>query len=171
MMVKHILSKINIENLIFCGRWLLAPMYVGLLLGEAVYVYRFTVEVWHILCQFNVIKEEELLIAVLGLVDITMIANLITMVTLGGYSIFVKELSLSDKPQWLDHITTGTLKLKMQGAIVGVTSIHLLKSFINISHLPQEEVKQQLIIHAVFLASFFILAFVESLTHKEEAHE
>jgi uncharacterized protein (TIGR00645 family) len=177
-MWKHLLklrnTKMNlleraIERFIFVGRWVLAPMYVGLIVGELIYVYRFLIELTHILGHFTTITEEELLIGMLSLVDITMIGNLIAMVTIGGYSIFVSEINFQDishKPRWLNnHISSGTLKIKMCATLIGITLIHLLKSFINAPHANWNDIGKLLAIHAMFLVSIAVLAGVEKLTH------
>jgi uncharacterized protein (TIGR00645 family) len=158
-----------IERFIFVGRWVLAPMYVGLIVGELIYVYKFLIELFHIMGHFTTITEEDLLIGMLSLVDITMIGNLIAMVTIGGYSIFVSEINFQDlrhKPRWLNnHISSGTLKIKMCATLVGITLIHLLKTFINAENTSWEDLSKLLTIHAIFLISIAVLAGVEKLTH------
>jgi len=157
-----------IEKFIFAGRWLLAPMYVGLIIGEFVYAYKFLESLVELLHQSSTIKETDLLLAVLGLVDITMIGNLIAMITIGGYSIFVREINipgLHGKPRWLNNISSGTLKIKMCASLIGVTSIHLLKTFINIEHAETKEVVAQVAIHLVFLVSIIVMAIVEKMLH------
>jgi len=117
----------------------------------------------------NEITEELLMLGVLTLVDITMVANLLVMVIIGGYATFVSRINLDnhpDKPDWLDKIDAGTLKVKLATALVGISGIHLLKSFINIKEKSNDQVMWQVIIHVVFLLSSVMLAYTEKLMHK-----
>ena len=106
------------------------------------------------------------MLGVLSLVDITMVANLLVMVIIGGYATFVSRLHIEnheDRPEWLEKIDAGTLKVKLAGSLVGVSGIHLLKSFINIAEKDMEHVKWQVIIHGVFLLSAIMLAYTEKI--------
>lgn len=112
------------------------------------------------------------MLGVLTLVDITMVANLLIMVIIGGYSTFVSRLNIdkhSDKPEWLQKVDAGTLKVKLAGSLVGVSGIHLLQIFINIENKDPEDVKWQVIIHIVFLISSLALAFTEKMLHSKHA--
>src|SRR5688572_13847596 len=126
--------KRTMGSLIFLSRWLQAPLYFGLIVAQGVYVYHFMVELWHLLQQAHDIKETEIMLIVLGLIDVVMIANLLIMVIVGGYETFVSRLRLEghpDQPEWLSHVNAGILKVKLATALIGISSIHLLKSFIN----------------------------------------
>ena len=110
------------------------------------------------------------MLGVLTLVDITMVANLLIMVIIGGYSTFVSKMNIGsheDRPDWLEKIDAGTLKVKLAGSLVGVSGIHLLQTFINIENQNLEQVKWQVIIHVVFLLSSVLLAYTETLLHKK----
>ncbi|MCX7978405.1 MAG: TIGR00645 family protein [Bdellovibrionaceae bacterium] len=161
------------EKLIFASRWFQAPMYAGLIVAGVLYAWKFLVELVHIASQVGTLSEEVFMLGVLTLVDITMVANLLIMVIIGGYATFVSRLDLdnhADKPDWLDHIDAGTLKVKLATALVGISGIHLLKSFINITKTDFEQVKWQIIIHVVFLFSSILLAWTEILLARKNKH-
>ncbi|MEI2694373.1 MAG: TIGR00645 family protein [Saprospiraceae bacterium] len=158
------------ERLIFSSRWLQAPLYAGLIIGGVLYAYKFIVELIHLCTSITVISETALMLGVLTLVDITMVANLLIMVIIGGYSTFVSRLDIdqhSDKPEWLQKVDAGTLKVKLAGSLVGVSGIHLLQIFINIENKDPEDVKWQVIIHIVFLISSLALAITEKILHSK----
>jgi uncharacterized protein (TIGR00645 family) len=157
------------EKFIFLSRWLQAPLYAGLILGGMLYTYKFLVELIHLCTVINKITEVELMLGVLTLVDITMVANLLIMVIIGGYSTFVSRLDIDqheDKPEWLQKIDAGTLKVKLAGSLVGISSIHLLQTFINIKNHESEHVMWQVIIHFLFLTSALMLAYTEKILHQ-----
>jgi uncharacterized protein (TIGR00645 family) len=145
------------ENIVFASRWLQLPMYLGLIVASILYAYKFIVELVHITLHIQSITEAELMMGILTLVDIVMVGNLLVMVVIGGYATFVSRLATVenhvDRPDWLDHVDAGTLKIKMAGALVGISGIHLLKAFINITEKSNHEVMWQVIIHGVFLLS------------------
>jgi uncharacterized protein (TIGR00645 family) len=159
-----------IEKIIFASRWVQAPLYVGLIIGGVLYAYKFLMEVIHLVSEINVISESALMLGVLTLVDITMVANLLIMVIIGGYSTFVSKMDIEhheDRPEWLKKVDAGTLKVKLAGSLVGVSGIHLLQVFINIESRNLEHVKWQVIIHVVFLLSSIMLAYSEKLLHEK----
>ncbi len=165
-------NKIEIvfEKLIFSSRWLQAPLYAGLILGGMLYTYKFMVELIHLTTSINEISETALMLGVLTLVDITMVANLLIMVIIGGYSTFISRLNIDqheDKPEWLQKIDAGSLKVKLAGSLVGVSGIHLLQTFINIKNQESEHVMWQVIIHVVFLFSALMLAYTEKILHQK----
>jgi uncharacterized protein (TIGR00645 family) len=158
------------EKLIFFSRWLQAPLYAGLIVGGILYSYKFIIELIHLCTVINKITEVELMLGVLTLVDITMVANLLIMVIIGGYSTFVSRLDIDkheDKPEWLQKIDAGTLKVKLAGSLVGISSIHLLQTFINIKNHESEHVMWQVIIHFLFLISSIMLAYTEKILHQK----
>jgi uncharacterized protein (TIGR00645 family) len=162
--------EIVFEKIIFSSRWLQAPLYAGLIVGGMLYTYKYLVELIHLCTTINEISETALMLGVLTLVDITMVANLLIMVIIGGYSTFVSRLDIDqheDKPEWLQKIDAGTLKVKLAGSLVGVSSIHLLQTFINIKNNESEHVMWQVIIHVVFLFSALMLAFTEKILHQK----
>ncbi|MFF7690309.1 TIGR00645 family protein [Streptomyces syringium] len=150
---------------LFATRWLQAPLYFGLVAAQAVYVYEFFGELWHLL--HSVVSgqsdENSVMLAVLKLVDVVMIANLLIMVIVGGYETFVSRIGLQghrDQPEWLSHVNSNVLKVKLAMAIVGISSIHLLQMFVNIHHMSQRELIWGTTIHMAFIFSACILAYM-----------
>jgi uncharacterized protein (TIGR00645 family) len=159
-----------LPNFIFMSRWLQAPLYLGLIIAQAVYVYRFMVELWHLVSTANTIQETEIMLVVLGLIDVVMIANLLVMVIVGGYETFVSKLRLQghpDQPEWLSHVNAGVLKVKLATAIIGISSIHLLKTFINAPALDDKTLLWQTVIHLAFVVSAVAIALTERLAHPQ----
>ena len=159
----------KLETFIFWSRWLQAPLYLGLIVAQCIYVYLFMLELSHlVLNSFSSTKisETEVMLVVLGLIDVVMIANLLIMVIIGGYETFVSRLDLQnnpDQPEWLSHVNAGVLKIKLSTAIIGISSIHLLKTFINAGNLTEHTIKWQAIIHVIFLLSALSMAWVDRL--------
>jgi len=121
--------------LIFSSRWLQLPLYLGLIVAQGVYVYLFVKELLHLISATPQLGEQEIMLIVLGLIDVVMISNLLVMVIVGGYETFVSRLRLHnhpDQPEWLSHVNASVLKVKLAMAIIGISSIHLLKSFIEV---------------------------------------
>lgn len=156
----------GLERLVFWSRWIQIPMYLGLIVAAVIYAYKFLVELVHLVTSANTLTEELVMLSVLTLVDIVMVANLVIMVVIGGYSIFVSKMDLDsheDKPDWLDHIDAGVLKVKLAGSLASVSGIHLLKSFINASQQDTKTLAFQIAIHVVFLFSTLLLAYTEKV--------
>jgi uncharacterized protein (TIGR00645 family) len=128
--------------LIFSSRWLQLPLYLGLIVAQGVYVVLFLQELWHLVAEATTLGEQQMMLIVLGLIDVVMISNLLMMVIVGGYETFVSRLRLEnhpDQPEWLSHVNASVLKVKLAMAIIGISSIHLLKTFIaagNLTGLP-----------------------------------
>jgi uncharacterized protein (TIGR00645 family) len=119
--------------LIFSSRWLQLPLYLGLIVAQGVYVFLFVKELWHLIHDAAKLTEQAIMLIVLGLIDVVMISNLLVMVIVGGYETFVSRLRLEghpDQPEWLSHVNASVLKVKLAMAIIGISSIHLLKTFI-----------------------------------------
>jgi uncharacterized protein (TIGR00645 family) len=119
--------------LIFSSRWLQLPLYLGLIVAQGVYVFLFVKELWHLILEAPNLNEQTIMLIVLGLIDVVMISNLLVMVIVGGYETFVSRLNLEghpDQPEWLSHVNASVLKVKLAMAIIGISSIHLLKTFI-----------------------------------------
>jgi uncharacterized protein (TIGR00645 family) len=168
---------------IFWSRWLQAPLYVGLIVAQGVYVVHFMVELYHLVHEATSIGEVEIMLMVLGLIDVVMIANLLIMVIIGGYETFVSRLNIRehpDQPEWLAHVNAATMKIKLSMALIGISSIHLLKTFIDVGNVDipadataqmaehilaagQVEVKWQVIIHLTFLVSAIAMAFTDRI--------
>jgi uncharacterized protein (TIGR00645 family) len=181
-----------LSSLIFASRWLQLPLYLGLILAQCVYVFLFGKELWHLLSHSVSMGEQQIMLIVLGLIDVVMISNLLVMVIVGGYETFVSRLRLEghpDQPEWLSHVNASVLKVKLAMAIIGISSIHLLKTFIasgalngiplctpeqmsvaaaNIgiarcSMLTPDGVLWQTIIHCVFILSAIGIAWTDKL--------
>jgi uncharacterized protein (TIGR00645 family) len=163
---------------IFMSRWLQAPLYIGLIVAQGLYVWQFWRELVHLVQQMTVndISDTQIMLIVLGLIDVVMISNLLVMVIVGGWETFVSRLELQnhpDQPEWLSHVNAGVLKVKLATAIIGISSIHLLKTFINASQYDTKVLLWQTTIHLTFVLSAVAIAFTERLTHPpmlEKAH-
>ncbi len=174
--------------LIFGSRWLQLPLYVGLIVAQGIYVVLFLKELWHLFSHTPDFNEQQIMLAVLGLIDVVMISNLLVMVIVGGYETFVSRLNLEghpDEPEWLSHVNASVLKIKLAMAIIGISSIHLLRTFIEAGNLgpggratdyTSEGVMWQTIIHLVFIASAIGIAYVDRISNaavaeaREQAH-
>jgi uncharacterized protein (TIGR00645 family) len=183
---------------IFMSRWLQLPLYVGLILAQCVYVFHFWVELkdligaalgneaalQHILQAVAVpgaelpqkLNETTIMLVVLGLIDVVMISNLLVMVIIGGYETFVSRMNLEshpDQPEWLSHVNASVLKTKLAMAIIGISSIHLLKTFINAGSYTPQVITAQTVIHVVFLLSALAISYTDrltTLTHHDSQH-
>ncbi|MCO5130873.1 MAG: TIGR00645 family protein [Xanthobacteraceae bacterium] len=176
-----------IPLLIFSSRWLQLPLYVGLIVGQAVYAVLFLKELWHLVAHAFDFSEQQIMLVILSLIDVVMISNLLVMVIVGGYETFVSRLNLEghpDEPEWLSHVNASVLKIKLAMAIIGISSIHLLRTFIEAGGLgggrtnyTETGVMWQTIIHLVFIISAVGIAYVDRLlseteraAHMAEAH-
>ena len=190
---KGSLSSLN--SFIFASRWLQLPLYLGLIAAQAVYVFHFWVELVHLLeaafgsqtalqalingigykttAPITTLNETVIMLVVLGLIDVVMISNLLIMVIVGGYETFVSRLNLEghpDQPEWLDHVNASVLKVKLGTAIIGISSIHLLKTFINAANYDEKVLMWQTIIHIAFLLSAIAIAYADRLmSHHDQA--
>ena len=177
-----------LPNFIFMSRWLQLPLYIGLILAQCVYVFHFWVELIdlvgaamgsqtslaHIISAVTVegatrptkLTEATIMLVVLGLIDVVMISNLLIMVIVGGYETFVSRMHLEnhpDQPEWLSHVNASVLKVKLATAIIGISSIHLLKTFINASAYDIKTIVAQTGIHITFLVSAMAIAYCDKL--------
>lgn len=173
-----------LPSLIFASRWLQLPLYLGLIVAQCVYVFLFGKELWHLIHDANALGEQQIMLIVLGLIDVVMISNLLVMVIVGGYETFVSRLGLQghpDQPEWLSHVNASVLKVKLAMAIIGISSIHLLKTFIEAGQLglplctpelatgmpctkfTSTGVMWQTIIHIVFILSALGIAWTDKL--------
>ena len=179
-----------LPTLIFASRWLQLPLYLGLIVAQAVYVWQFGVELVHLVSEVFLHSGEAeqagdaaaglpsaevaIMLIVLGLIDVVMISNLLMMVIVGGYETFVSRLRLEghpDQPEWLSHVNASMLKVKLAMAIIGISSIHLLKTFIEVGDLgapgskfTEAGVMWQTIIHMAFIVSAIGIAYVDWMT-------
>ena len=181
-----------LPSLIFASRWLQLPLYLGLIAAQAVYVWHFLVELWHLIeaafgsqtalqalvtsigytpdAPLTGLNETVIMLVVLALIDVVMISNLLIMVIVGGYETFVSRLGLDthpDQPEWLDHVNASVLKVKLGLSIIGISSIHLLKTFINAGNYDVKVLMWQTIIHVVFLLSALAIAYTDKLIHSQ----
>jgi uncharacterized protein (TIGR00645 family) len=179
-----------IPNFIFMSRWLQLPLYLGLILAQCVYVFHFWVELVHLIeavfgnkhaldiliksigykgdfgGEIPKLNETIIMLVVLGLIDVVMISNLLIMVIVGGYETFVSRMNLEghpDQPEWLSHVNASVLKVKLATAIIGISSIHLLKTFINAENYSEKVLLWQTVIHLTFLLSAVAIAYTDKL--------
>ena len=160
-------------NILFGSRWLQLPLYLGLIVAQAVYVYFFGVELYHLVGKTATLKEADIMLIVLGLIDVVMISNLLIMVIVGGYETFVSRLNLEghpDEPDWLSHVNANLLKVKLATAIIGISSIHLLKTFINAENLSDKVLLWQTVIHMTFVFSAISIAYIDKLMSYSNKH-
>ena len=160
-------------SFIFGSRWLQVPLYVGLIVAQCVYVFLFLKELTHLITHATTFTEQQIMLVVLALIDVVMISNLLVMVIVGGYETFVSRLDLEghpDQPEWLSHVNASVLKIKLAMAIIGISSIHLLKTFIEAGNLGTPSAKfteagvmWQTIIHGMFILSAMGIAYVDWL--------
>jgi uncharacterized protein (TIGR00645 family) len=161
------------EMLVFASRWIQAPLYGGLIVAECLYAYKFLTELWDMVHEIRDLTETVFMLGVLSFIDITMVANLLTMVIIGGYATFVSKLDLEghrDRPDWLSHVDPGTIKVKLATSLIGISSIHLLKAFVNVANVSPEHIKWQILIHLTFLGSTILLAWTDKIMQKERKH-
>jgi len=158
--------EILVERIVMGSRWLQAPLYLGLVFAQGVYVYKFLHELVHLVSHAVSLSEVDIMLIVLGLIDVVMVANLLIMVTVGGYQTFVSRLDLDDhpdQPEWLSHVNAGVLKIKLATAIISISSIHLLKTFINAANLEDRAILWQVVIHVTFLVSALTMAWTDKI--------
>ncbi|MGI8392816.1 TIGR00645 family protein [Leucobacter sp. W1038] len=179
------LASRTLAGFIFASRWLQAPLYLGLIIAQAIYVVLFFVELWHLI-ETAIINghftETEVMLSVLALIDIVMIANLLIMVIIGGYETFVSKIRVAghhDEPDWLSHVNANLLKVKLAVSIISISSIHLLKTFIEVGRMDGgivtgadgrviysgEGVMWEVAIHLAFIVSALALAWIDKMGH------
>jgi len=159
-------------QMIFWSRWLQAPLYLGLIVAQGVYVFLFIKELIHLVADANTFTETQIMLIVLGLIDVVMIANLLIMVIIGGYETFVSRLNLKehpDQPQWLSHVNATTMKIKLAMALIGISSVHLLKTFINADQMTESTIYWQVVIHITFILSAIAMAITDYIMNKSIA--
>ncbi|RCW68166.1 TIGR00645 family protein [Pseudorhodoferax soli] len=177
-----------LPKLIFASRWLQLPLYLGLIVAQAVYVVHFLVELTHLVeaafgsqtalqalinsigykteAPITTLNETVIMLVVLALIDVVMISNLLIMVIVGGYETFVSRMNLEgheDQPEWLSHVNASVLKVKLAMSIIGISSIHLLKTFINADNYSEKVLIAQTVIHVAFLLSAMAIAYTDKL--------
>ncbi len=184
----------TLPKLIFMSRWLQLPLYLGLIAAQGVYVWHFLLELWHLIeaafgsqtaidilaksvgytGQAVALNETIIMLVVLALIDVVMISNLLIMVIVGGYETFISRMNLEghpDQPEWLSHVNASVLKVKLATAIIGISSIHLLKTFINAANYSDKVLIAQTAIHITFLLSAIAIAYTDRLMTQPKAHD
>ncbi|XXQ53760.1 TIGR00645 family protein [Xenophilus aerolatus] len=184
-----------LPKLIFASRWLQLPLYLGLIVAQAVYVVHFLVELTHLVeaafgsqtalqalvtsigyktdAPPTSLNETVIMLVVLALIDVVMISNLLIMVIVGGYETFVSRMDLEghrDQPEWLSHVNASVLKVKLGLSIIGISSIHLLKTFINAGNYTDKVLIAQTVIHIAFLLSAMAIAYTDKLMSASANH-
>lgn len=170
----------GVERFILWSRWFQMPMYLGLILGCILYSYKFLMELLHIVNHAlygdpttgSKLTESQLMMSVLTLIDMTMVANLLIMVIIGGYNTFVSKIAYKDgdaedKPDWLDKIDAGTMKVKLAVALISISGIHLLQTFLQLDTKDNTKVMIQIAIHFTFVVSAILLAWTDRVAHKK----
>ena len=182
-----------LSSVIFGSRWLQMPLYLGLILAQAVYVFHFGLELYHLIgaafgnqsdvdalvksigyvseAKLTGLNETVIMLVVLALIDVVMISNLLIMVIVGGYETFVSRMNLQDhpdQPEWLSHVNASVLKVKLATAIIGISSIHLLKTFINAANYSEKVLLWQTLIHMTFLFSAMAIAYTDKLMSRAD---
>lgn len=158
----------RIEQLIFFSRWIQMPVYIGLIVASLLYAVKFMVQLWHLVADFSILNENTIMLSILGLIDISMVINLLVVVFIGGYWTFVSKIefgSHTDKPEWLTKINASTLKIKLIISLVSISGVHLLKTFVDIHNVPLQDAVLQIAIHLVFLISAVLLAYTDKIMH------
>ena len=182
----------TLPKIIFMSRWLQLPLYLGLIAAQGVYVWHFLLELWHLIeAAFGsqtaiallaktsgytgdavVLNETIIMLVVLSLIDVVMISNLLIMVIVGGYETFISRMNLEghpDQPEWLSHVNASVLKVKLATAIIGISSIHLLRTFINAANYSDKVLIAQTVIHITFLLSAIAIAYTDRLMSNPKA--
>ena len=165
-------AEIWLETILFTGRWLMAPVYIGLLVLLAAVVVKFLEELVHTIPEVLHMQERDLVMFALSLVDLALLGNLVLMVAFVGYENFVSKMHAhethEDRPSWMGHVDFSGLKLKLLSSIVAISAIHLLRTFLDVSQLSKEDVFWQLAIHLGFVASGVLLAVMDKLSETKE---
>lgn len=160
-----------IERFIFFSRWMQLPVYLGLIVASILYVFKFMIQLWHLISNFSMMNENVIMMTVLGLIDISMVINLLVVVFIGGYITFVSKITFGnheDKPDWLSKINASSLKIKLIISLVSISGVHLLKTFIDIHNIPLQDAVLQIVIHIVFIISALLLAYTDKIMYSHE---
>jgi len=161
----------NIERFIFFSRWIQLPIYLGLIVVSIMYAVKFFMQLYSLIENFTMLNENMIMLSVLGLIDISMVINLLVVVFIGGYWTFVSKIEFDnhvDKPDWLNKINASTLKIKLIISLVSISGVHLLKTFIDIHNIPLQDAVLQISIHIVFILSAVFLAWADKIMHFNE---
>ncbi|MGC7590233.1 TIGR00645 family protein [Bisgaard Taxon 46] len=157
-----------ISQIIFASRWLQLPIYLGLIIVQGLYAYKFMKSLWELMTNLQTMDANMIMLAVLNLIDVVMIANLLVMVIVGGYEIFVSKLRTKDhpdEPEWLSHVNASVLKVKLSMSIISISSIHLLQTFVNAANMDEKTMMWQLLLHLGFLISAVAMAYTDKILY------
>ncbi|UEC23076.1 TIGR00645 family protein [Pasteurella canis] len=157
-----------ISQIIFASRWLQLPIYLGLIVVQGLYAYKFMKSLWELMTNLQSMDANMIMLAVLNLIDVVMIANLLVMVIVGGYEIFVSKLRTKDhpdEPEWLSHVNASVLKVKLSMSIISISSIHLLQTFVNAANMDEKTMMWQLFLHLGFLVSAVAMAYTDKILY------
>lgn len=155
-----------IEKTLFASRWILAPVYLGLSLALLAIGIKFFQEAWHLLAHIWTVPEADMVLTVLAMIDLVLVASLVVMVMFSGYENFVSRMEASDGDNsldWLGKLDAGTLKLKVAASIVAISSIHLLRAFMNAQHIPNDKLLWYVIIHLTFVVSAVLMGLLDKM--------
>ena len=156
----------SFERLLFASRWLLAPMYLGLSLALIALGVKFFIEISHSLTHILELAETDLVLSVLSLIDLALVGSLLVMVMLSGYENFISKIDVTtgqDTPEWLGKLDSGTLKLKVAASIVAISSIHLLRIFMNAQATPNDKILWYVVLHLTFVVSAVLLGVLDRI--------
>lgn len=163
------------ERLMYGGRWLLAPIYIGMTLALVAIALKFFQLVWHVLPNVWELTEDHLILGVLSMIDMGLVGGLIVMVMFSGYENYVSSLDLDKKTEklsWLGKLDTGSLKNKVAAAIVSISSIHLLRVFMEVKNTSDDKIMWYVIIHMTFVISALIMAYIDNMhRHEDPQHK
>jgi len=167
----HQLEK-PIEKFLFASRWLMAPFYVGLIFALVMLLYSFCQELFHIIGQLPNLNQNDMIIGIISLIDLSLVGNLLLIIVFSGYENFVSRIDISDhedQPEWKGTVDFASMKLKLIASIVAISGIHLLKVFMNIGSMSDRDIQWMIIIHVIFVISGVMLALMDWITSKASA--
>jgi uncharacterized protein (TIGR00645 family) len=165
----HPLVERVVESVIFAGRWLLAPIYVGLIAGLVILLVKFVQLAVDLVGQILITGGDDAIVGVLGLIDLALMGSLVVMVMFAGYENFVSKLDFidaKDKPGWMGQVDFSDLKLKLMATVVAISAIHVLENFMNLSHVTDRDLAWSVGIHMAFVVSGVLLAVMDRLSGK-----
>ena len=158
-----------IENAMYASRWILAPIYFGLSLGLLALALKFFQEVFHVIPNVFALSESDLILVILSLIDMALVGGLLVMVMISGYENFVSQLDIDEhkeKLSWLGKMDASSLKNKVAASIVAISSIHLLRVFMDAKNVPDNKLMWYVIIHLTFVLSAFVMGYLDKISKK-----
>lgn len=163
-----------IEHGLYASRWLMAPFYVGLVGALLILLYSFAAELVHLVANITSLTQSDAVLGALSLIDLSLAGNLVIIVIFSGYENFVSKMNVGsdeDQPEWRGKVDFASLKLKLVASIVAISGIHLLKVFMNVKQVPEEEIKWMVIIHLVFIVSGVMLAAMDAIAVRAKSYK